>query len=529
VTDPLLSVEGLRTQFHTDRGTVHAVDGVSFTVERGETVRFVGEFGSDETVTGGSLTRPIPSPPGEVAGGRTRFDGRDLTSLPAAELRSIPGDRTAHVFQNPQDALDHVYTVGWQVREAIEIHRDPPEEAVRERAVDLLDRVGIPEAADRVDDYPREFSGGMKRRVVVAVALAADPDLLVADGPTTALDVTIQMGILRLLRQIQGELDTAILLITHGLGIVAEVADRAVVTYVGKVTERADVYDLLGDPAHPTPGRCSTASPAAATVHRPSAGRSPPRRSPPSLAAAVRLLTLCDLRAYVMPSALFVVSEEGYWGEECVEPLTTLDEAGFDITVATPSGGDPVIDDTSIDPDEVGEETAERVKEVHENDEHLNDPVSVAAESAGDYDAVVFPGGHGTEWDVNQDYHTRQLLADAVSGDEGKALVVCHAVGILGFTWGEAEGQVVEGRDVTGFPNEWEDEIVDENEVMPNGRKLPYRVEDEVIAAGGNWDAELDADESVTVDGDLITARGPESSSAAASTLLDELGVERPA
>jgi putative intracellular protease/amidase len=227
-----------------------------------------------------------------------------------------------------------------------------------------------------------------------------------------------------------------------------------------------------------------------------------------------------------MPSALFIVSEEGYWGEECVEPLTTLSDAGFDITVATPSGSPPVVDERSIDPDTVGEETAERVREVHESDERLNDPVPLATVSADDYDAVVFPGGHGTEWDVNQDRHARAILRDAVAGDEGKALVVCHAVGILGFAHTDEGKYVVNERNVTGFPNEWEADIVDENDRMPDGRKLPYWVEDEVKNAGGIWDAELDQDASVTVDGDLITARGPESSHAAAVTLLDELGIE---
>ena len=230
-----------------------------------------------------------------------------------------------------------------------------------------------------------------------------------------------------------------------------------------------------------------------------------------------------------MTDALFVVSEEGYWGEECVEPLETLSDAGVEITVATPSGSPPVIDERSIDPDEVGEETAEHVREVHETDERLNDPISVAQADAEGYDAVVFPGGHGTEWDINTDRHARQLLADAVAGDEGTALVVCHAVGILGFTRNETGEFLVDGRDVTGFPNEWEEDIVDDNDLMPDGRKLPNFVEDEVIAAGGNWDAELDSETSVTVDGDLVTARGPESSAAAARTLLDELGIETPA
>ncbi|MFB6073305.1 MAG: DJ-1/PfpI family protein [Halobacterium sp.] len=225
-----------------------------------------------------------------------------------------------------------------------------------------------------------------------------------------------------------------------------------------------------------------------------------------------------------MPTALFVVSEEGYWGEECVEPLTTLDDAGFAITVATPSGDPPVLDERSVDPDEVGEETAEWVREVHETDDRLNDPVSVADVAAADYDAVVFPGGHGTEWDVNQDTDARRVLRDAVAGDSGKALVVCHAVGILAWTRTSDGDHLVDGREVTGFPNEWEDGIVDEKDRMPDGRKLPYWVEDEVVAAGGDWDAELDEDVSVTVDGDLLTARGPESSAAAADALLEELG-----
>ena len=223
-----------------------------------------------------------------------------------------------------------------------------------------------------------------------------------------------------------------------------------------------------------------------------------------------------------MPSALFIVSEEGYWAEECIEPLTTLTDAGFDITVATPTGEPPVVDERSLDPDDIGEETVEEYREIHETDDRLTNPEPLAMVDARDYDATVFPGGHGTVWDVNQDRHARQALVSAVAGDEGKALVVCHAVGILAFTR-EADGSfLVEDRDVTGFPNEWEEGIVDENDVF-EGRKLPYWVEDEVKLAGGNWDAELDADTSVTVDGDLVTARGPGSSSDAAQTLLDEL------
>jgi len=229
-----------------------------------------------------------------------------------------------------------------------------------------------------------------------------------------------------------------------------------------------------------------------------------------------------------MPSALFVVSEEGYWGEECIEPLTTLDSAGVDVTVATPTGDPPVVDERSVDPANVGAEMAERVREVHDTDERLNDPTQITEVDAADYDTVVFPGGHGTEWDVNQDRHARTLLRNAIEGDHGTALVVCHAVGILAFTR-DADGDfLVDGRDVTGFPNAWEEGIVDDRDLMPGGRKLPYWVEDEVKSAGANWDAELDSDTSVTVDGDLVTARGPGSSAAAARTLLAELGIEAP-
>ena len=218
------------------------------------------------------------------------------------------------------------------------------------------------------------------------------------------------------------------------------------------------------------------------------------------------------------------MSEEGYWAEECIEPLTTLEAEGVDVTVATPSGSPPVVDERSLDPEAAGgEERVAELRKVDEEHPKLNDPEPIAQVDADGYDAVVFPGGHGTVWDVNQDRHARQLLLDAVAGEEGVALVVCHAVGILAFTR-EADGTpLVEGRSVTGFPNAWEADIVDDDDVMPDGRKLPYWVEDEVVLAGADWDAELDADTSVTVDGDLITGRGPGSSADAATTLLEEL------
>jgi peptide/nickel transport system ATP-binding protein len=247
MSDPLLSVRDLRAQFESESGTVRAVDGVSFTVGRGETVCLVGESGSGKTVTCEALTRLV----GADLDGEIQYDGRNLLDCSAAELREVRGSGIAHVFQNPQSALDPVYSVGAQLRETVERNRDLSEEAAREEAVELLDRVGIPEAGTRYDDHPHEFSGGQKQRVVVAMALAGEPDLLVADEPTTALDVTIQAQILDLLRELQAERDLAILFVTHDLGVAAQVADRIVVMYAGKVMERGSVSTVFESPGHP--------------------------------------------------------------------------------------------------------------------------------------------------------------------------------------------------------------------------------------------------------------------------------------
>jgi peptide/nickel transport system ATP-binding protein len=247
MSDALLSVRDLRAQFEGETSTVRAVDGVSFEIDRGETVCLVGESGSGKTVTCEALTRLV----GADLDGEIRFDGRNLLDCSEDELRDVRGSGIAHVFQNPQGALDPVYSVGAQLRETIERNRDLSDEAAREEAVDLLDRVGIPEAASRYDDYPHEFSGGQKQRVVVAMALAGEPDLLVADEPTTALDVTIQAQILDLLRELQAERDIGILFVTHDLGVAAQVADRVVVMYAGKVMERGSVSTVFESPGHP--------------------------------------------------------------------------------------------------------------------------------------------------------------------------------------------------------------------------------------------------------------------------------------
>jgi len=249
--DPLLEVDNLHTYFRTDNGEVRAVDGVSLSVNSGETVALVGESGSGKTVTSEALTRLFKSPPGHIPAGSVRIHGREVTEMSDSALRSLRGGEVSHIFQNPQGALNPVYTVGWQIREAIELHNDVTKAESRERAVELLTRVGIPEASSRLNDYPHEFSGGMKQRVLIAIALAGEPDLLIADEPTTALDVTIQAQILNLLNDLQEQRNMGMLFITHDLGVVAEIADRVAVMYAGKIMETGDVMDIFETPAHP--------------------------------------------------------------------------------------------------------------------------------------------------------------------------------------------------------------------------------------------------------------------------------------
>ena len=248
--EPLLRVENLRTTFDTDAGELVAVDGVDFEVQAGETLCLVGESGSGKTVAVESLTGLIDQPPGRIEGS-VRFRGEELTDLPPAELRSHRGASIAYVFQNPQDALNHCYTVGWQLIEAVQVHEDVSRAAARARAIDLLNTVGIADPAGRMDEYPHQFSGGEKQRVMIAMALVTEPDLLVADEPTTALDVTIQAGILGLLDDLKDEYEMGVLFVTHDLATVSQIADRVVVLYAGKVMERGSVFDVFEEPAHP--------------------------------------------------------------------------------------------------------------------------------------------------------------------------------------------------------------------------------------------------------------------------------------
>lgn len=246
----LLRVEGLRTTFATDAGELVAVDDVSFTVDRGETVCLVGESGSGKTVTTESVTKLIDRPPGRIEG-RVEFKGADLLDLDEPSLRDIRGADIAHIFQNPQEAMNHCYSVGWQIVESIQIHENVSDTVARNRAVELLDRVGIDNASARFEDYPHEFSGGQKQRIMIAMALVGSPDLLIADEPTTALDVTVQAQILELLDELQSEFGMSVLFVTHDLGVVAQIADRVIVMYAGKVMERAPVTDLFERPSHP--------------------------------------------------------------------------------------------------------------------------------------------------------------------------------------------------------------------------------------------------------------------------------------
>ncbi|TVQ98777.1 MAG: ABC transporter ATP-binding protein [Deltaproteobacteria bacterium] len=249
--DILLELDDVRTWFFTDAGIVPSVDGVTYRVHRGSTLGVVGESGCGKSVTALSVMRLIPSPPGRTVSGRILFNGKDLTRLPEPEMRRIRGNRIGMIFQEPMTSLNPVYTVGNQIIESIDLHlRLPPKEA-RELAIEMLDRVGIPSPRERVDEYPHQMSGGMKQRVMIAMALVCKPDLLIADEPTTALDVTIQAQILDLLNELQDEYGMSILMITHDLGVVAEVSDHVAVMYAGKVVEYADVETLFAEPRHP--------------------------------------------------------------------------------------------------------------------------------------------------------------------------------------------------------------------------------------------------------------------------------------
>jgi oligopeptide transport system ATP-binding protein len=248
---PLLQVKDLRTYFFTDDGVVKAVDGVSYDLEEGETLGLVGESGCGKSVSALSLLRLIASPPGKIVGGEVIFEGDDLLKVDEDEIRHVRGNRIGMVFQEPMTSLNPVLTIGRQLTEALELHLKMDRSSAERRAVELLDMVGIPEAATRVGDYPHQFSGGMRQRVMIAMALSCNPKLVLADEPTTALDVTIQAQVLEILARLSRELGTAVIIITHNLGVVARYADRVNVMYAGRIIESASAKEVYKNPRHP--------------------------------------------------------------------------------------------------------------------------------------------------------------------------------------------------------------------------------------------------------------------------------------
>ena len=247
----LLEVSNLKTHFFTREGAVQAVDGVSFAVEQGTTLGIVGESGCGKSVTALSIMGLIPKPPARIVDGSVVFDGRDLTKLTERELEDVRGLQIAMIFQDPMTSLNPTFKIRTQITETLHRHFDMSKGAARQRAIELLDEVGIPRAAERLDDYPHQFSGGMRQRVMIAIALSCNPKLLIADEPTTALDVTIQAQILDLLERLREEHEMAMIIITHDMGVIAEAADEVAVMYAGQIVEQAGVLELFDNPEHP--------------------------------------------------------------------------------------------------------------------------------------------------------------------------------------------------------------------------------------------------------------------------------------
>src|SRR5690606_20136893 len=249
--EPLLEVRNLRTQFFTQDGVVKAVDDVSFHIMPGETLGVVGESGCGKSITAMSIMRLIPSPPGKIVSGEILFEGEDILKMSDEEVRSIRGNKIAMIFQDPMTSLNPVLTINRQISEALELHLGMSRSQARQRSIELLKMVGIPNAEERVDQYPHQFSGGMRQRVMIAMALSCNPRMLIADEPTTALDVTIQAQILDLMRNLQQEHNTALMMITHDLGVVAGMTDRIQVMYAGHIVETAPTEELFANPRHP--------------------------------------------------------------------------------------------------------------------------------------------------------------------------------------------------------------------------------------------------------------------------------------
>jgi oligopeptide/dipeptide ABC transporter ATP-binding protein len=251
MSDILLEVKNLKTYFFTEDGVVPAVDGVDFTIKKGETLGIVGESGCGKSVTSLSLLRLVPNPPGRIVEGEMNFRGSDILKMSDAEMRNLRGNDISMIFQEPMTSLNPVFTVGDQIAEAVELHQGLNKSDAKVKAVEMLKLVGIPSAEERADNYPHQMSGGMRQRVMIGMALSCNPSLLIADEPTTALDVTIQAQILELMKDLKHRLGTSIILITHDLGVVAEMAENVMVMYAGKVVEYTDVKTIFKNPKHP--------------------------------------------------------------------------------------------------------------------------------------------------------------------------------------------------------------------------------------------------------------------------------------
>ncbi|MFC0865498.1 ABC transporter ATP-binding protein [Sphaerimonospora cavernae] len=249
--EPLLVVDDLYVEFQTRQGTVRAVNGVSYSVNAGETLAVLGESGSGKSVTAQAIMGILDMPPARIPRGQVRFRGTDLLKMPDDARSQIRGRRVSMIFQDALSALNPVFSVGWQIGEMFRVHRGMSKRDARKKAIELMDRVRIPAARDRLDDFPHQFSGGMRQRIMIAMAIALDPEILIADEPTTALDVTVQAQIMGLLAEIQRDSDMGLILITHDLGVVADVADKIAVMYGGRIVEEAPVHDLYRSPAHP--------------------------------------------------------------------------------------------------------------------------------------------------------------------------------------------------------------------------------------------------------------------------------------
>ena len=247
----LLDVQGLTTAFMTGRGEITAIEDASFSLKEGEILGIVGESGSGKSVTALTIMGLLPTPPARIAAGSVKFQGQELTKLSSREMQRIRGPGIAMIFQEPMTSLNPVFSIGDQIMETIKAHENLPAATLRKRAIDMLDKVGIPSAARRLDDYPHQMSGGQRQRVMIAIALACNPKLLIADEPTTALDVTIQAQILDLLMDLRDEFRMAIMIITHNMGVIAETADRVLVMYAGRVIEEAPVARIFDHPVHP--------------------------------------------------------------------------------------------------------------------------------------------------------------------------------------------------------------------------------------------------------------------------------------